>query len=98
MTIRLGRMTIARSIGEFIVGIIALALLACAMMVMIDERCSKDLDGNDIVWDELDPAIRESVIHQKNHAEGVNERVGIGRLGGGGRGGRGGGVVPPPIP
>lgn len=51
----------ARSIVAGIVGIIVLAVLVCVMIVIVDERCSKALDENDIVWDEIDPAVRAGI-------------------------------------
>lgn len=48
-------MKIARSRTELVLGILTLILLACVMMVSIDERMSRQLDGVDITWDELNP-------------------------------------------
>lgn len=57
-------MKIANSKRELIVGIIALILLACVMMTLIDDRCSKALDENDLVWDELSPDIKARVLNK----------------------------------
>ncbi len=46
-------MKIARSKRELALGILALILLACVMIIAIDERGSRQLDGVDITWDEL---------------------------------------------
>lgn len=48
-------MKIARSKTELAAGIFILAALACAIMISIDERMSRQLDAVDITWDELDP-------------------------------------------
>lgn len=48
-------MKIARSKRELVLGILALLVLACVMMVSTDERMSRQLDGVRVTWDELDP-------------------------------------------
>jgi hypothetical protein len=47
------RHNIAPSIGTLIAGIILLILLACVMMVVIDERLSKQLDDVDYTNEEM---------------------------------------------
>ena len=46
-------MKVARSIGQLIVGLIVLALLVCVWAIIIDEKCSRHLDYNDILWEEI---------------------------------------------
>ena len=36
-----------------VAGIIVLALLICVWAIIIDEKCSKNLDANDILWEEI---------------------------------------------
>ncbi len=48
-------MKIARSKRELVLGALALILLACVMIIATDERLSRQLDGVDITWDELNP-------------------------------------------
>ena len=51
-------MKVARSIGQFIAGLIVLALLICVWAIIIDERCSRQLDYNDITWEEIQKEIK----------------------------------------
>lgn len=47
-----------------ILGIILFAVLVCIMFIVIDDRCSKALDENDLVWDELSPDIKARVLNK----------------------------------
>ena len=37
------------------IGIVVLILLLCLWAVVIDEKCSRNLDYNDILWEDLVP-------------------------------------------
>lgn len=48
-------MKIARSKAGFVLGILAVLAMVCVMMLITDERLSRQLDGVDITWDEINP-------------------------------------------
>lgn len=41
-----------------IAGLIILALLICVWAIIIDEKCSRHLDYNDILWEEINEVKR----------------------------------------
>ena len=41
-----------------IAGLIVLALLICVWAIIIDEKCSRHLDYNDILWEEINEVKR----------------------------------------
>ena len=47
-----------RAIARAVAGLIVLALLICVWAIIIDERCSRHLDYNDITWEEIQKEIK----------------------------------------
>lgn len=47
-----------RAIFGLIVGVAILALLICVWAIIIDEKCSRHLDYNDILWEEINEVKR----------------------------------------
>ncbi len=41
------------AIARAVAGVIILALLVCVWALIIDEKCSRHLDENDILWEEV---------------------------------------------
>lgn len=40
-------------VAKTILGLIVLAFLICVWAIIVDEKCSKALDYNDITWEEI---------------------------------------------
>lgn len=58
-------MRITRGWLEVVVGIVVLALFLCVVMVVVDEKCSRDLELNDLVFSEWeDSPSRRDVIQE----------------------------------
>ena len=48
----------ARRLLRAVFGLIILALLICVWAIIIDEKCSRHLDYNDITWEEINEVKR----------------------------------------